>query len=267
MLVCSACGSKMHGEALFCGVCGAELDDQNNKDIAYKENILPQQQQRALRSPMAASPSIQPRKYAAKVAHTGKQFYSFAFEILKNPYHVSRNIDEKQKTNGIFSHLLLAFLLSFYFYSASKSISYGIVETPLFQLFIYLLTFLAVSAAFNFIIARLMRVNISYMSVVAKFGALNILPITGLILADLCILLSMNIFSTFFSFLSLCLLVISSMALLFLINEEREERGGLDLYYGVLILQVLVIVCYSIFLVTVVSDWMTRLRYDFFGIF
>ncbi|WP_281658656.1 zinc-ribbon domain-containing protein [Halobacillus sp. Cin3] len=243
---CATCGNPLNEDSKFCGKCGASVLAEHASASTVEAATLPPQ-----------------KDYTATAKQTGRQFYRFALQALQEPFRASQRVDGSQRTNGFIALLLLAFLMPFFSYLAARNAARGLwafgesVPDVFFgvlvlQPFLYQLLFLAVFIAVNLGVGKWMRVEITYMSVMAKYGSLVILPVTGLLAANLFMLLSMNTVGAFFFFVSIALYVTASTALLFSIHSGGEAKG-LDVFYGVVMTNVAMAVFFLIVMMSMID--------------
>ncbi|MCA1021092.1 zinc-ribbon domain-containing protein [Halobacillus litoralis] len=247
---CATCGNPLNEDSKFCGKCGASVLAEHASASTVEAAALPPQ-----------------KDYTETAKQTGRQFYRFALQALQEPFRASQRADASQRTNGLIALLLLAFLMPFFSYLAARNAAvwtFGDAVPDVFfgvlvlQPFLYQLLFLAVFIAVNLGVGKWMRVEITYMSVLAKYGSLVILPVTGLLAANLFMLLSMNAVGTFFFFVSIALYVTASTALLFSI-QSAETAKGLDVFYGVIMTNVAMAFFFLIVMMSMVDRMMGEL--------
>ncbi|MYL30812.1 hypothetical protein GLW03_13425 [Halobacillus halophilus] len=247
---CATCGNPLNEDSKFCGKCGASVLAEHASASTVEAAALPPQ-----------------KDYTETAKQTGRQFYRFALQALQEPFRASQRADASQRTNGLIALLLLAFLMPFFSYLAARNAAvwtFGDAVPDVFfgvlvlQPFLYQLLFLAVFIAVNLGVGKWMRVEITYMSVLAKYGSLAILPVTGLLAANLFMLLSMNTVGTFFFFVSIALYITASTALLFSIQSGGTAKG-LDVFYGVIMTNVAMAVFFLIVMMSMFDRMMGEL--------
>ncbi|WP_156112548.1 zinc ribbon domain-containing protein [Halobacillus sp. BBL2006] len=270
-MYCSQCGALMKEDAKFCGGCGSQLG-QESQQVPASTKAHQQQQQGTQMSAASVAAPKQDSEYVEKAKHTSRQFFYFALQSLKAPLAASKKSNEKDKVNGLIAHVLLAFLIPLFTYFTAKSVNtYGVVEVSfgsvVFQPFFYLLIYLAVFTAVTLGVAKLMKVEVSFLSVMSKYGALNVIPVSLLLLSNLLAILSMNAVSTFLFIVGIGLFMVSNFALLFAINAEKKTNQGIDVYYGLIISNVVMAIFFAIVGMTVVERIMDQLSNSPLGFF
>ncbi|ARI76439.1 hypothetical protein HM131_06135 [Halobacillus mangrovi] len=267
-MYCSVCGAEIEKEANFCGGCGASLTQEEAKDI--QDSNAQQEQQAQQRIPMSSA-QRENSEFTGKMKLISKQFFHFTSQTFKAPFSVSRQINDRDFTSGIIANVLLAFFISFIFYLMMRDMSSGFVDVPffstVFQPFFYILIFLTVFIAVNFGIAKMMKVDVTFRGVIAKFGSLNAISVSFFFLSSLFGLLSLNTFSTFLFFIGLSLFGISTVVLLFTLNAEKSTNEGLDVFYGLFISNLTMAVIYFLVWMSIFERIVDEVRNVPFGMF
>ncbi|MCA0985149.1 zinc ribbon domain-containing protein [Halobacillus yeomjeoni] len=246
---CSKCGTEIVNEAKFCGGCGAAVvsNEANGEQLEMFE--MNQQQPQQQRASKAVPQGKKDSEYVEKAKVTSRLYLNFATGSLKAPFKASQNVNGSEKVNGVISMVLLAFFIPLFSYLAARSFSYGVVDVSfgtVFQPFFYLLIFLTVFITVTFGVAKLMRVDVSFMDVLAKYGSLAVLPVVFLAAACLFSILSMDTLSAFVFFVGIVLGSVASSLLLFSVHSGKTTEGGLDLFYGILVLNVLLSIIFFV---------------------
>ncbi|WP_226654804.1 zinc-ribbon domain-containing protein [Guptibacillus hwajinpoensis] len=254
-MYCSNCGASNEENSKFCGGCGGQLGG------SHSNEATPQQvTQQMTAATVAAEPTN--NEYIEKGKLISKNFFSFAIQAFKGPMSASHNVTESDKVNGIIAHLLFAFLLPFFSYVTAKNVAPdGLYDFPItipfgsfvIQPFLYILIFMAVFIAVNTGVAKLMRVNLSFMNVMTRLGVLIVIPTAAFVVAVLFAALSANVISLLFFFIGTSLFTVSSTSLVF--SLKQKSTGGLDVYYGLIITTVLMGIFYAIVIAVVVEKF------------
>ncbi|WP_377887528.1 zinc-ribbon domain-containing protein [Alkalihalobacillus sp. R86527] len=260
-MYCSNCGAVYEENAKFCGGCGGQLNANANEAAQLNQQQVTQQMTAAT----ASTTGTANNEYLEKGKQISKNFFSFALEAFKGPMAASHKVTDSDKINGIIAHLLFAFLLPFFSYMTTKNVTNSItngfspgasVPIPfgaiVIQPFIYILIFLAVFTAVNFGVAKLMRADLSFMNVMTRFGVFIVIPASLLLVAVLFAFISASFLSALFFFLGLGLFTVSSTSLLFSLKEKAS--GGLDVYYGLIITNVVMFIFFAVVLMTVMEN-------------
>ncbi|WP_079478065.1 zinc-ribbon domain-containing protein [Halobacillus salinus] len=263
-MFCTACGSQMKEGVQFCGSCGhamTESADQARREAQVDETA----------ATSSVNRNTPENEYVQKSKEIGSQFYKFALQMLKEPFRAGKSVTEADKVNGIISNVLLAFLLPLFTYLMARSFSSEWVEVPfdllVLQPFFYLLLFIAIYTVVVFGVGKLMRADVSYMAVVAKFGALNILPVTLMLASVVFSILSLSTLGTLVFAASLILFGASSMTLVFLVHASKEDRRGLDVFYGLVITNVSMAIIYVLIGMSVMENIIEQINYGPLGMF
>lgn len=248
----------------FCGSCGHSMEEVDHQE-ARKE----------AENHEVAATTIQgnatDNQYVEKTKVIGKQFYQFAMNVIKEPFRAGKQATEADKVNGMIAHLLFAFLLPLFTYLGAKSLSNGFIEVPfgssVIQPFFYLLLFIAIYSGVVFAVGKLMKVDMSYFTVVAKFGALNVVPAAMMLLAVAFSVLTLNTLSTLLFAGGIVLYGASSFVIVFLINAEKKDNQGIDVFYGLVITNVIMVILYVIIGMSVMENIIEQFNYGPLGSF
>ena len=267
-MYCSNCGANNEESSKFCGGCGGQLGGGNSNQASQQVN--PQQvTQQMTASTVAAEPTN--NEYIEKGKLISKNFFSFAIHAFKGPMSASHNVTDSDKVNGMIAHVLFAFLLPYFSYITAKNITPdGLYEIPIsipfgsfvIQPFLYILIFMAVFIAVNTGVAKFMRVNLSFMNVMTRLGVFMVIPTTAFLVAVLFAVLSANFISFLFFFIGISLFTVSCTSLVF--SLKQKSTGGLDVYYGLIITTVLMIIFYAIVVAIAVEKFADQMNDSLF---
>ncbi|WP_179107251.1 zinc ribbon domain-containing protein [Sediminibacillus massiliensis] len=263
---CTKCGSMNETEARFCAECGSKLASVQPQEGQQSANL---EQAATVEPEASAGGSYKDNEYVQKGKVISRQFFSFAKEALKGPMVASRKVTGADTINGIISHVLFALLLPLFSYFTAKSFSGGYIPIPfgatVIQPFIYLLIYLAVYTAVVYGVAKLMKANTTFLEVMSRFGVFNVLPAAMLLLAVIFSLMSATTFSLLLFGISLVLFVASSLAVIFSVKED-SVAGGIDVYYGLIIANIAMVIIFAIIGDSIVGNLMNDLENGFYGL-
>lgn len=228
-MYCQQCGTTIEADANFCGGCGLPASSVEGEAVVRR----------------AALPVPVGGPYTNRAARTGSSFVTFARDALKGPWQASRATGENQLLEGVLTLVAIALLMPLYSYFVAREAAGGFggfVEVPfgatVLEPFLYMLLFLAVYAGINVGVAKLMHNDVSFKNVLARYGALAIIPGCGLVLANFLQLISLNFVGALVYLVTLVAFLLASVTLVFSIDADRETEGGLDSFYGLLITSV-----------------------------
>ncbi|WP_026771835.1 zinc ribbon domain-containing protein [Sediminibacillus sp. JSM 1682029] len=259
---CTKCGSLNEADAKFCAECGSKIASEQ-----LEENQQPAKEEQAATVEPAATAGGS-NEYVEKGKEISQQFFGFAKEALKGPMVASRKVTAADTVNGIIAHVLFALLLPLFSYFTAKSFSNGYFTIPfgttVVQPFIYLLIYLAIYTAVVFGVAKLMKSNLTFLEVMSRFGVFNVLPAAVLLVAVIFSLISATAFSLFLFGVSLVLFLASSLAVIFSVKEDAVE-GGIDVYYGLIIANIAMVIIFAIIGDSIVGNLMNELENSFYG--
>lgn len=221
-MFCSNCGKEIEAGAAFCPHCGASTSTEshtvNGETVSTTNQSL------------------------EKAKDISKNYFGFVMDHLKAPLRHGFSVNKTQWINGLIT--LIIFLLfsglSTYLFTRSVVRAYdifGLSKTSFLDSMIlpmlYMAITLAIIMAVIFVVAKLMKSNVSYQDVVARFGTLMLLPTVLMILTFVFTLLKLGTLVAFasagYGLTWICAIVLT------VYSYGKEDNGGLDAYYGILI--------------------------------
>lgn len=252
---CPRCTNPVEEGSKFCTHCGEKVGGleqaatfetevpsaprTSGSDTPY----VPQPQQPEQRT------NLQDNPYVKQGKEISKMYFSFALQALKNPFKLSQTAGERDVTNGIISLVLIALLLPLYSFIGAKKVTRGYIETSFFDvviipLFILLIFLLAVTATL-FLAAKMMKVNISFKSVMAKFGTISTIPAALFLLATVSMIIGIYVLSGLLVFIGTLAMFLSVTATVFSL-KSNQPAGGVDAFYAVFITYFIIIILFLI---------------------
>ncbi|WP_062514719.1 zinc ribbon domain-containing protein [Halobacillus sp. KGW1] len=236
-MYCAKCGTKNEEGIKFCAGCGTP--------VAAK--LEPEQ--KVHRGEEAATREVSPGKdseYINKAKEQGKQFYGFAKQVLGGPFRESRVVGKEQKVNAMITIGLVLFLIPLFAYFMLNKMADGFgpffgyyYDVPFGEMvlkpFILLAVFTAVYIGVQYWVAKMMKVSVDFMTVLAKYGVLSVLPLVGLVIASLLMVVNVFTLALFLFLVSVGIFSLAGSALLFSLHSIKKEERGLDVFYGLII--------------------------------
>ena len=252
---CPRCTNPIEEGSRFCTHCGGKVGGLEQAATFETEipsaprtsqpdtTYVPQPQQPEQRT------NIQDNPYVKQGKEISKMYFSFALQALKSPYKLSQSAGERDLTNGIISLVLIALMLPLYSFIGAKKVTRGYVDTSFFDvvvipLFVLLIFLLAVTATL-FLAAKMMRVDISFKAVMAKFGTIMTLPAVLFLLATISLIIGIYVLSGLFIFIGALTMSYSVTAIVFSL-KSHGSAGGVDAYYGVFITYFIIAILFLI---------------------
>ncbi|MCK0470233.1 zinc ribbon domain-containing protein [Halalkalibacter sp. APA_J-10(15)] len=217
MTNCTNCQAPLEAEAKFCTSCGTKTSDTG--EIA------------------AASTTTEAAQnaYLEQSKEVGKQYFSFAKSALKHPYQFSAHLGQNNMINGLISMILYSILLPLFLYNVLRKMSMGFMPLSfsdiVFMPAIVSIIMLLILAAIMLGVAKLMKVEVNYKTIIARFGAFMTIPTAILIVANILILVSIITFSVLLVILASLGYFVAIAVTIF--SLHRENNGGLDTFYGI----------------------------------
>lgn len=255
-MYCPQCQQPIKADAKFCIACGSRIEASQQQAAAVEMNIQPiplhphyqgspnpnsqggQQAQQGY-----SGGSLQDNPYVKQGKEISKMYFGFAFQVFKSPYKMCQSVTEKDLINAIISLFLIALLMPLYSYIGVKQAANEIANIPFFDMvlkpfFIQLIFLLAVTGAI-FLVAKMMKVNVTFKDVLAKFGTIMTVAVVFFILANIFILLSIYIFSVILVAIGFVMMTLTIIATI-LSLKTGNEIGGIDAYYAVFISYIII---------------------------
>ncbi|SDZ61851.1 zinc-ribbon domain-containing protein [Evansella caseinilytica] len=252
-MFCSSCGNKIQGGTKFCGSCGANLLQGN------EENGQEGGQQEA--QPQASS--LQDHEYVKKGKEVSKLYYQFALSALKSPFLFAKNTHEASPVNGLISMILFSIFFPFSTYLAMRNpyINPPFAEIVLGPAIVLFITFVVITGIM-YVVLKLMQAEADFKLVLTRFGALLVFPLLFVIGGFFLTLISVKFIGTVAAAIGLAFLSLSSFAVLF--SFERKNSGGLDAYYGIIIMVVTLFIVFAIVSSIVFEALLNQLPFSYY---
>ncbi|WP_368503213.1 zinc ribbon domain-containing protein [Alkalihalophilus sp. As8PL] len=221
---CTQCGNPLQPGSKFCTSCGSPV----NIEVAATTQATATAQQPAT--------NLQDNEYVKQGKQIGQQFLGFALTALKGPMNASRQVTSQDKVNGIITLLLFAFLMPLFSYTAIKGIGGGFVRPSfgdtVMQPFFILAIFLTTLVAVMFAVTKMMKVNLTFFDILARYATFMIVPVALLALSVLFSAISVYVFGFLLFILAMFAFFVASISTLHSVKEKHE--AGLDVYYGII---------------------------------
>jgi len=278
---CPQCGSALQATAKFCANCGAKVPQTAPSVTTAGEtanqaaNTQPTQPAQSAQPTPTAQPA-QPLQHAAGAS--GQQaftsasgnpatnnpvngFFNFLVEAFKSPEAAASNINASQKLYGLLTMGILTLIVPLLdlftglIYTRRDPFGYfgeifGTIYKRIFidQFLFSIITF-AVSLTLIIVVlylaANVLRVDIGFMDVAARFGAFMVIPTAIFILKSLVGLISLSTLAGYIH--SFAMLGVAA-AILFTFSSFRAKASKLDNFYLQLIVLVVSYLLYRIVL-------------------
>jgi hypothetical protein len=228
LMNCKHCGRTIAEDSNFCTYCGTQT----------QAHIVP---------PFTASQSTNENQYLKRGKEIGGSYLNFVLETLKAPVAMAEKSDERHFINGIITIILFSFFFPLVGYMSIQNMSFGKYvpfSEMVFYPFLYFLVFFACLVAVMYFMIHKINDKGTFQSVVARFGALLLIP---LLLNIVSVLLAIVNVITFTLLLSMLGLVSVLICISLTVYSYKNNKSGFDVFYAVLISYIAVFVLIYIF--------------------
>lgn len=256
---CPQCGSAIEESAKFCANCGAKVETATEAAAAAASE-LPKSSAAQSAQPVQQETPNQAQSSAGSTANAknmANDYFSFLWNSLKNPGATAESVNASQKVHGLVTMGILALLVpllelftGLIYRDSGRSSSFsfddifGLIADPgkitLMQNFLFSIITFALSMTLIivvlFLTANLLKVNISFMDVTARFGAFMVIPAAIFILKSLIGLVSLFSLANYVN--SFAMLGVA-VAILYTFQTFKAKASKLDTFYIYTILLVL----------------------------
>lgn len=244
---CPNCNHTSDG-GKFCGNCGAPLSSSTHSEIATN-------------GPTIATQQPQPNAYFQSTKTVSTMYFNFFLQVLKKPYASSQSVGGEHFVNAIITIILYAIFIPLIIYFGVKSFMNGISDAtggifgntysmgPSFTDFVLkpmfgYAVFILLVATFVFAAIMLGKIEVTYKSVIARFGSF-LIPFLALFVVAL-------ILSIFNAKIYIFLFLLGFIGSIFIVpplviaSYKKETQGGLDTIYGTLLTYILTFITLAI---------------------
>jgi|GEM_PF-4525207 len=176
-------------------------------------------------------------QYLEKGKQLSTQYYQFSLNILKSPSTATQAVQSNLYKNGIISIILYSILVASFFF---LQFNFGFFSNSFTNLFLYPFIYYAILtfyiAGVIFYMLKLMKVEVSFKGVIARFGAFLVIPLVLVLVAVVLSIVKISILASLLFTLSF--LTLFSVAGLTLYTYKKDYSTGLDPLYGFLLIYV-----------------------------
>ncbi|GAA0325928.1 hypothetical protein GCM10008967_15630 [Bacillus carboniphilus] len=252
-MFCGKCGHNNATDAKFCVKCGSSLSaeatshpatNQTQDEMAATTVTVTQHQP-------ASQGNANTQQYLEKGKVISKQYFSYFLSGLKQPVAVAEKVNKSELTNGLITLVIYSLMIPLMIYFAVKNafkdsffgpVEISFVDVVIIPTFI-LVIFLAVIGLIIFGVIKIGGSSVSYLDVLSRYGAFQIVPTAFLFVALIFSLLGSEVlFSIFFA---LCVLGSTTIIPLMIYSYKRDGKG-LDTFYSILLAYIGIIILYLI---------------------
>lgn len=234
---CTQCG-HINQSGKFCVNCGSRLE----ASAATEASNSP------LSQPVSPAPSVQPVQHSApaqmnpqlqQVKEMGGQYFSFFYQVLRNPVRIAETTNAGHMANGIITLVLFCLLLPLIVYfQARASWGFYVDDVPfgavVVKPFFFLLLIVLMVNSIIFLVLKLGNVTADYREVTARFGALMIPSVAFIFVAFLFSIIQFD--SEVVGWVSGLGVFSWLVAICFTIYSfKKGHSSGLDAFWGVVI--------------------------------
>lgn len=247
---CPKCQTTLEVGTKFCTSCGAKVTEAAtpNQGNPHEQAASVEQQASSQEQPVTPvaqqqAPS-EPNAFVEQTKEISKGYWAFLPGALMHPFATSKKVSDGKGdlTNAIITIALFSLFLPLFTYITAQSYFSGTIFSSsvsftdlVLKPFFMLLIFFAALTGVKFGVAQLMKANVSFVGVLTRFASMLVLPMLLAAAGMLFNLLSAYTFSGILIGLALAFTSVTSIATLFSLKETAPVKGGLDVFYGVII--------------------------------
>jgi len=251
---CPQCGSALEAGVKFCANCGTKVHTEAESAAAVAAEPAKQEQ-------APASQPVQPVQYVStgnhqdqtsagsdiKMKRIASDYFTFLWDSLKAPGLTASTIDASHKLYGLLTMGILALivplleLIKGLIYDAPRYRDpFGLfgdvigdiysrifVQGFLFSIITYASS-MALIVVILFLTANLLKINIGFMDITARFGAFMVIPTAIFILSRFVALLSLSSLSYYIGYFAMLAI---AAAIIYTYNTFKAQGSKLDTYY------------------------------------
>ena len=227
---CPNCGHE--GTGKFCVKCGTPFEEAATASEAPsgRNTTFPIDQE-------------QLNRHIESVKEVSRNYFNYFLTVFMHPYRRAAQIQGQQWVNGLITIVLYGLFIGLFTYVLLGDLR-SMIASPFINFVlkptIGHIVFLSLVAFFIFLAAKLMRVNWTFLDVYAEFGSL-LVPFVALFLFALILaLLQAKVFAVILLLLGMMIASFLTPALILTIH--RQETGGLDRFYAIVVVYVLLFI-------------------------
>lgn len=225
---CPNCQEQLETDSKFCTSCGEKVNQTNTDNSIRNEPVqtVETEQKNDLTN-----------DYLQQGKEISKQYWNFIPSALAHPFATSKKVEDGDKINGIITLILFSLFIPLYTYTTLNSLGSGLFApsfiATVIKPFLIFLIFFALLIAVKFGVTKLMKADVSYTTIMTRFGVMMVLPTIISLVAIIFALLNIYDFSTVLLSFSISFAFIASLATIFSIKDKAPNTGGLDVYYAI----------------------------------
>ncbi|WP_062051301.1 hypothetical protein [Bacillus sp. JCM 19034] len=209
------------------------LEDEEKHSTSTKTQVKKAQGENTSNDETVNSTHSKQNVYLDQSKEISKQYFSFALSVLKQPFHYSATLGQKQMVNGLISMILYSLLLPMYIYIIGYSLPF--FDTVLKPAFATMILFLLLSVIILGV-TKLMKIETNFKTIVTRFGSFITISTILLVVANILALLSIITFSILLISCALLGYFIAIATTMFSFHEK--DRKGIDTFYAIAIIYI-----------------------------
>ncbi|WP_182199812.1 zinc-ribbon domain-containing protein [Paraliobacillus salinarum] len=243
-MYCKNCQAPLETDAKFCVNCGAKVTETSNQtegtvaehdQVAATNAGISTENNQGTSTNSNTDNKATANEYVDQGKEVAKKYWSFLPQAVLHPYATSKRVNEEGMINAIITLVLFSLFIPLSSYIGVSTYFRAPFFDTVLKPFVIMLLFFALLIAVKFGVAKLMKANISFIGVLARFGTLMVVPTIFVLASIIFMFLSSYTFSVLLMVCAISFASIASMATIFSIKEKAVGRGGLDVIYGVII--------------------------------
>ncbi|MET3683089.1 membrane-associated HD superfamily phosphohydrolase [Alkalibacillus flavidus] len=246
-MFCSNCGNQVAEDAKFCEACGHQVGQSASPSGGS-----------------VTANSEKPNEYISKGKEVSSAYFNVFVKQLKSPFYEARQLHEDKMMNGLMTFVLLAISISLTFFIIANNVARGLYDGPSFGSIFFggavsIVVMLFLVSLVIFVTLKIMRVETSYGVVVNRLGSLLSISLLISLIAVFFAIVQVNVMANFILYFAYLTASIAIFAVIF--SFDRNEKGGIDPVYGVMIASVGTALVFTFVFMVVMASFVDNLLF------
>jgi hypothetical protein len=199
-----------------------------------------------------------------------RQYFRFFVTVLKNPYEAGKKAGKEQFVNSIITLIFYSIIIPFLIYFGFGEYRNYFFENPFISLVVkptlgYAI-FLFLLAVYLFAAVKLSKGQATFQEIISRFGTMLVPSVALYVLALLFAMLGLSWLETIVLSLGFIGSIFITPAFL-LVSYRDDEKGGLDPFYGSMIVYILLTITLIILSEIILSAFFDFMKSGFGNLF